>query len=353
MSAKPLQADSRIVQTLREGLQWVGASDAAAVPTTECPANSESGTKKMHKHRQIIICGIAIAIAAAIGIYTYRDLVVEIVGRILAGIMMIPVLSVLKEAWEVFIASWPIRKLREGVCQIARMFDRIPGAVYVIVLALGICDSLEWLPYGLRDAAAWLPERQRRVDTPADPNKAKPNIKNENIVQSTPPPTSTPAPPPSKVRIAPTSPVPTISPLPTKPQTASDKKRSVQRIVPSSAPTVRRPAPHVDVDSETPVPPPDSAPRQRASAASGFISDLRSSETHVLEFHVPAHGNDPLHVTVHADVQAGAIVAATLHGRPILLQVRRPLTNSPGSGGVPRWLAVPIDQGGAMVVATP
>ncbi len=307
----------------------------------------------MRKHRQIILCGIAIATAAAVGIYIYRELVIEIIGRILAGIMMIPLLWVLKEAWEALIASWPIRKLWEGVYQIARALDRIPGAVYVIVLALGICDSFQWLPYGIRDIEDLLPDRQRRVETSADSEQPSSHFNKKSDLPSAPQPTFTPAPPPSEVRLAAPAPVPEISPLPTTPRAASAKERDMQRVAPSSVPKVRQPAPHVDVENERPAPLPAAAPRKPTSRASKLNSDARSSETHVLEFHVPEHGNDPLHVTVHDSVQLGDVVATTLHGRAILLRIRRPLTDSPRDGSVPRWLAVPVDQGSATVVATP
>lgn len=332
---------------------WAAALEVAELPTgaNSTPSGrhvAPGGDREqvMNTFWKILLAFIAAATAVAMG---FRETIMKGARRIAWMVATVPVLFILRELGLALVASWPIRKLWEGVCQIAWFFDRIPGAVCVMVLVLGVCDALQWLPYGMRDVAAQLPKRTRQTDAPLSIGVLLPSSDNERTVHSTSPSISKPQPLPS----VPRSPAPkTISSPPPKPQATSDEvkkpnrlvSRDVRQIEPSGALDKRSPSRPIEPAVSRQEPAQSMPPRSQQPARAGEVSaNARSTETHLLEFHVPEHGNDPLHVTVHGHVEAGDVVSTTWGGKPIWLKVRRPLTSTSHRVAAPRWLAVHIE----------
>lgn len=339
-----------------------GESPAAArsTATGERLGSKDESEQSMNTFRNVLLAAILIAAAVAIGYYCFSDVIAKGARMVALAIPAILYLFVLRELGLILVASWPARKLWEGVRQIARFFDRIPGAVYVILLALGICDAFRWLPYGVRDIAAQLPKRTSSAETQPAPKPQPPLADRERAVRLLPPSLLTP---PSTLNdLRSTAPIPTIrSSRPTPPATINEVQKPNQS-VPQQAQQVAPISPLVEHAPARPVKPEVSRQKplrsgpsrtEQPADASEAHGQVRSTESHVLEFHVPQHGNDPLHITVNEPVQADAVVSTTWRGKPIELQVRRPLATSSPRTGASRWLAVLVDPKRTPVVASP
>ena len=343
---------------------------AAALDVAELPADANStpigrrvapgGDREqvMNTFWKILLALIVAATAVAIGYCCFRETIVEGASRIAWAIVTVPVLLILRELGLALVASWPVRKLWEGVCQIAWFFDRIPGAVYVIVLMLGVCDAFQWLHYGLRDIAAQLPKRMHQTDalvTAAPP----PSPDSERAVPFAPPSISMLPPLPGVPRLP--APIAIPSPSPKSQATSDEVKKpnrpvsqDVRQVAPSSALVEPSPSRPVEPKVSRQEPSQSMPPRfQQPAGAREVRANVRSTETHVLEFHVPEHGNDPLHVIVHGHVEVGDVVSATWRSKPIRLQVRRPLMSTSHRVTAPRWLAVFIESTKTSVVYSP
>jgi hypothetical protein len=254
------------------------------------------------------------------------------------------------------LAMWMFRKFREGLAQFRRFFIWLPGWAYVLAAVMGICDGLKVLPYGVRDVAAFLQEVKRENLQPvAEDKKPSPS---SVAVDRTPSPeltvTKTAEPPPKK----------TVN-VRAKPQEATTKPQPVRKARADSGNKGRNAAPAID-NKRQPAPAPNKpAPSEKEANArlpvstdhrqENVVPDSNTSvrPTHVLEFHLSQHGNDPLHVTVHDDVNVGSLVAAMVHGEKITLQVLRPLSAPTGRRNIDKWLAVPVAEIRPMMAGTP
>jgi hypothetical protein len=333
---------------------------AAALDVTERPADADltslggrtapegDGEQVMNNVWQILLAFIAAGTAVAIGYGCFRETIVEGARRIVWAIVTAPFLFILRALVLTFIASWPVRKLWEGVCQIVRFFDRISGAVYITVLVLGVGDAVQWLPYGLRDIAAQMPKRTRHKDALVAVVPS-PSSDSERAVHFAPPSVSMLPPLPSVSRLP--APIAITLPSPKSQATRDEVKNPIRpvmqddgQVAPSSALVERSPRGPVEPKVSRQEPGQIMPPRSQQHEDAGEVrANVRSTETHVLEFHVHKHGNDPLHVTVQGRVEAGDVVSATWRGKPIRLQVRRPLTSTSHLVAAPRWLAVLLE----------
>jgi hypothetical protein len=106
---------------------------------------------------------------AVIGLAVYYH---RAIGLLIAHVFL--GLIVLAYAWAVkellcAVFSWPARKFLEGLAQIKRALDFIPGWIYILVIAtLATSDWLGALPYGIRNLSMLLSEQSEQKSRATD-----------------------------------------------------------------------------------------------------------------------------------------------------------------------------------------
>lgn len=87
-----------------------------------------------------------------------------------------------------------------------------------------------------------------------------------------------------------------------------------------------------------------SSPEPSQSRAGRGVTSLSGEESrppikHVVEFHLPEHGNDPLRAAIRGEISAGTVVMVVVRGLPVRLRIVRPLAGRRSDASVKFWLA--------------
>lgn len=290
---------------------WAAALDVLPSPAATGEPGPSGGWAILRRIHWSVIVVAAIAFIG-LGVYFHRE-IGQLIGNVLIGLLGLAILYVVKEVL-CAVFSWPARKLVEGLKQIKYGLDWIPGSVYILaILTLGIADWLGVFPYGMRDVAAFVRKAELSGNTqPAtEDNKVapKPARKNARPLPTSPASDAVelPSPKPVGVRATPAEAPANVRPIQ---QTASGPGESISKVTRANMhgrPLTATASEAANAEMEPAVLLSVSAFGGHATFA--LAADTETHSTHILEFHLPEHGNDALHTTIQGDINVGSVTS--------------------------------------------